>query len=41
MTSNHEEYSNDKTIENLKYSVHICWNYRYLCRESNEGTWGN
>ena len=25
MTSNHEEYSNNITLENLKYSVQIYW----------------
>ena len=34
MTSNHEECSNDITLENLKGSVQIC-------RKNNEGTWGN
>ena len=29
MTSDHEEYSNDITLENLKW------------RKSNEGIWGN
>ena len=41
MTSSHEEYSNDITLENLKYSAQICWGCKYFCRESNEGTWGN
>ena len=31
MTSNHEECSNDITLENLKGSVQIC-------RKNNEGT---
>ena len=41
MTSNHEEYSNDITLENLKCSVQIYWGFTYLCRKSNEGTWRN
>ena len=41
MTSNHEEYSNDITLENLKCSVQIYWGCMYICRKSNEGTWGN
>ena len=41
MTSNHEEYSNDITLENLRYSVQIFGGSTYLCRKSNEGTWGN
>ena len=41
MTSNHEEYSNDITLENLKCSVQIYWGCTYLCRKSNKGTWGN
>ena len=41
MASNHEEYSNDITLENLKYSVQICWDRTYLCRKSNEETWGS
>ena len=28
MTSNQEEYSNDITLENLKYSVQIFWGLR-------------
>ena len=39
MTSNHEEYINDITLENLKCSVQIYWSCMYLCRKSNEGTW--
>ena len=35
MISNHEEYSNDIILENLKYSVQIC---TYHCRKNNEGT---
>ena len=35
MTSNHEEYSNDITLENLKCSVQIYWGF------SSKGTWGN
>ena len=38
MTNNHEEYSNDITLENLKCSVQIYWDCTYLCRKSNEGT---
>ena len=41
MASNHEEYSNDITLEKLKYSLQICSGCTYLCRKSNEGTWGN
>ena len=41
MTSNHEEYSNDITLENLKRSIKIYWGCTYLCRKSNKGTWGN
>ena len=41
MTSNDEEERNDIILENLKYSVQICWCCTYLCRKSNEGTWGN
>ena len=41
MTSNHEEYSNDITLGNLKCSVQIYWDCTYLCRKSNKGTWGN
>ena len=37
--SNHEEYCNDITLENLQCSVQIYWGYcTYLCRKSNEGT---
>ena len=38
MTSNHEEFNNDITLENLKCSVKIYWGCTYLCRKSNEGT---
>ena len=31
-------YSNDITLENLKFSVQISRNCTYLCRKSNEGT---
>ena len=41
MSSNHEKYSNDINLENLKCSVKICWGCAYLCRKSNEETWGN
>ena len=41
MVSNHEDYSNDITLDNLKYSVKIWWGCTYLSRKSNEGTWGN
>ena len=41
MTSNHEEYSIDITLENLKCSVEMYWCFTYLCRKTNEGTWGN
>ena len=36
MTSNHEEYSNDITLEILKCSVQIYWVSTYLCRKSDE-----
>ena len=39
MTSNHGEYSNDITLENLKCAVQIYWGCMYLCGESNDGTW--
>ena len=41
MASNHEEYSNDITLEKFKYSLQICWGCTYLFRKTNEGTWGN
>ena len=41
MTNNHDEYSNDITLENLKCSVQFSWGFTYVCRKSNEGTWGN
>ena len=41
MTSNHEEYSNGMTLENLECSVQIRWGFTYLRRGSNEETWGN
>ena len=41
MTSSHEEYSIDITLENLKCSVQIYRGFTYLCGKSNEGTWGN
>ena len=41
MISNHEEYSIDITLENLRYSVQIYRGFTNLCRKSNEGTWGN
>ena len=41
MASNHKEYSNEITLENLKCSVEIYWGCTYLYRKSNEGTWGN
>ena len=41
MTSNHEEYSNDITLKNLKCSAKIYWGCTYLCRKRNKGTWGN
>ena len=37
----HEEYSNDKSLENLKCSGQIYWGCTYPCRISNEATWGN
>ena len=36
MTSNHEEYNNDITLEILKCSVQIYWGSTYLCRKSDE-----
>ena len=41
MTSNHEEYSIDITLENLKCLIQIYRGFTNLCRKSNEGTWGN
>ena len=41
MTSNHEEYSIDIPLENLKCSVQIYRGFKYLCGKRNEGTWGN
>ena len=41
MTSNHEEYSNDITLENLKCSVQIYWGCTYHYRKSNKETWCN
>ena len=42
LTSNHEEYSNDITLENLStISVQIYGGFTYLSRKSNEETWGN
>ena len=41
MTSNHEEYSNDITLENFKCSVQIYGVCTYLCRKGNTGTSGN
>ena len=41
MASNHEGYSNDTTLENLKCSVQIYWGCTYLCRKTSKGTWGN
>ena len=38
MTSIHEEYSVDITLENLKCSVQIYRGFTYLCGKSNEGT---
>ena len=38
MTSNHEEYGNDITFENLKCSLQKYWDCAYLCRKSNKGT---
>ena len=37
MTNNHEECSNDITLENLKSLVQIYWGCKCLCRESNKG----
>ena len=41
MENNHGEYSNDITSGNLKCSVQIYWGVTYVCRKSNEETWGN
>ena len=41
MTSNHEEYSHDITLENLKCPVQIHGGCTYLCKKSNEVSWGN
>ena len=41
MASNYEEYSNDITLESLKCSIQIYWSLTYLCRKSDEGSWGN
>ena len=41
MASNHGEYSNDITLENLKCAVQIYWGCMYICGESNDGTWGS
>ena len=41
MASNHEEYCNDITLENLKQSVQIYWGCTYLYRKSNERTYDN
>ena len=38
MTSNHEEYSIDITLENLKCSVQMYRDFMYLCGKSNQGT---
>ena len=38
MTSNHEEYSIDITLESLKCSVQIYRSFTYLCGKINEGT---
>ena len=38
MISNHEEYSNDIGLENLKCSEQICLGFRRLSRKCNEGT---
>ena len=38
MADNHEEFSNDITLENLTCLVQIYWGYTYLCRKSSEGT---
>ena len=39
MSSNHEEYSNDITVENLKCSIQIYWDCTYFCRKSNKRTY--
>ena len=38
MTSNHKEYSDDITLENLKCSLQIYRGFTYLSRKSNEVT---
>ena len=38
MTNNHEEWSSDINLDNLKCSVQIYWGCTYLHRESSEGT---
>ena len=38
MADNHEEFSNDITLENLTCSVQIYWGCTYLCRKSSKGT---
>ena len=39
MTNNHEECSNDITLENLKRSVQTYWSCTYLCRKNSKGTY--
>ena len=38
MADNHEEFSNDITLENLTCSVQIYWGCTDLCRKSSKGT---
>ena len=33
MTSNHKEYSNDRTLENLKFSIQIYWGVRIFAEK--------
>ena len=41
MRNYHEECNSDITLENLKCLVQMYWGCTYLCRKSNEATWGN
>ena len=36
MTSNHEEWSSDVTLESLKCSVQTYWDWTYHCRKNKE-----
>ena len=33
MTSNHKEYSNDRALENLKFSIQIYWGVRIFAEK--------